>query len=102
MAIPLEQMKASHLRMLEVVKEKNVKTLIGNTYHSKNILFEECEIWVSTKLLPKLSEADIKKIVTVIPKIELAKLGNKSWQGLFKEVELYNVSTLDEAKKLVE
>ena len=102
MAIPLDALKELHMKAYDVLKAKNVKTLVAETSKAQSVLFPECIEWWSNEHVPRLDSAGLKGIITVKGGNALTRLTNKSWQGATGGIDLYEVPTLGDAEKLMQ
>ncbi len=99
--ISFDDIKEAHLKAFEIDKEKDVTCLIADCSKMKYSFTTEITDWFATEMMPRLSkEASIKRIITVLDDSAIAKLNAKSWQKA-NDIDLPNVSSMEEAKKLL-
>ena len=99
--ISFSDIKEAHLKAFEVDKEKGVKTLVADCSKMKYSFTTEITDWFATEMMPRLSkEAGIQRIITILDNSAIAKLNAKSWQKA-NDIDLPNVSSMNEALDLV-
>jgi hypothetical protein len=89
--VTLEEIKELHTKALEFARIKGVKTFVADTVKVKDVFLEECTDWFAKVQIPRLSEAGIKRIVTITPETALGRLSTKTWQAKISGIELYSV-----------
>jgi hypothetical protein len=101
MWISLEDFKEMHLTALAKIKEKGVTSLISDASKVVDVPMKECIEWLGKELIPLLSQAGVKKLITVVPGTALGKIGTKSWQNQVMGIDMYDVKDRAEGLKLL-
>ena len=100
MAIPLAQLKDLWDETEPFIKEHSVTTLIADTLNAKSILFPDCIDWWSSVEVPRLGKMGVKKIITITSESSLTRRTNERWMGATDGIDLYEVSSFEEAKEI--
>ena len=99
--ITLAEFKEMHLTAIEAIKANGVYNLISDSSKVTDVPQDECKEWLGTQLIPLLSQAGVKKLITIVPQTALGRLGTKSWQQKVMGIDMYDVKSMDEAISLV-
>lgn len=100
MAIPLEPLKEMFLEATKFIEKNNVETLMADTSNAKSILFPECIEWWENHQA-KLASIGVNKIITITSGSALTRSTNRKWQSATGNIDLYEVSTLLDAEKII-
>lgn len=101
MWVSLEDFKQMHLTALKTIKDKGVTSLITDASKVTDVPMEACVEWLGKELIPLLSGAGVKRIITIVPGVALSRIGTKSWQQKVLGIDMYDVKDKSEALKLV-
>jgi hypothetical protein len=101
MWVKLEDFKEMHLTALKTIKEKGITSLITDASVVTDIPMDECVEWLGKELIPLLSNAGVKRIITIVSGSALSRIGTKSWQNKVMGIDMYDVKDKSEALKLL-
>ena len=99
--ISLGEIKKMHKEILTYARKINCKCFIVDTSKTTSILSDEIIAWWRNEWIDILINADIKRIITVMPENILAQQATFDWQkGQYKTIKLYNTTSLDRAERI--
>ena len=100
--ITLSQMKIAHKKALKIAEETKCFYYIADTSEAELTLTPEVIGWWRTEWVPKLLEAGIKAILTIMPKNFLAKYSTDAWHlADYKNIIMKNFENLEKAEKFL-
>jgi hypothetical protein len=100
--ITLDQIKIAFEKALAMAKLKRCYYFVAETSKVRTILRPEVLKWWGETWMPKVEEAKIRAVVTVVPPTAVARLSNRSWQAeVVGSITMKNVSTLIEAEAFI-
>ena len=102
MAIPLSEMVECSELVAKKVREYQLHTLIANVKDAKSVILpESLDYYVNTGE-KELAKSGIKRIITIMSDNLITKRTNEKWQEETDQIELYEVSSLEEAEEIIE
>ncbi len=100
--IDLSQLRIAHKKALKIAKEKKCYYYIADTSEATLTLTPEVIGWWRYEWVPKMQEAGIKAIITILPNNFLSLYSTDDWHlADYKNIILQNVKNLDEAEILI-
>ena len=101
MAISVERMKKLQETQLPYVEKNGITAIILDTKEAKSVTLPDSVSYYITIVEPKLAKLGVKRIVTISSEKLLTNLTNKKWQDASKGMDLYQVSSMSEAERIV-
>ena len=95
--LDFEIFKEMHLTALKTIKENGVTSLISDSSKVKDVPSPECVEWLGNVLVPMLSQAGVKRLITIVAQTALSRIGTKSWQMKVLGIDMYDVKNMKEA-----
>ena len=96
--IQMAEIQELHQKTLAAAKQYHCYYYLAETSRVRTVFLKEIIRWWGDVWVPKLAEAGLKAIVTVVPESALALLSTRSWQAeVTQGITMKNVKTLAEA-----
>lgn len=100
--VTLNEIKELHEKALITAQEKNCYYYIAETSKVRTVLRQQVISWWGEVWVPKLVEAGLQAIVTVVPTSTLATLSTYDWQGVVVSgIMMKNVKDFAEAEIVI-
>lgn len=99
--LSLDIFKELHLKALEKIRAESVTSLISDSSKVTDVPTDDCMEWLGKEMVPLLSKAGVKRLITIVPQTALSRLGTKSWQRQVMGIDMYDVKNMAEALTLV-
>lgn len=97
-AISLDEIRTLHEESLAAVVKERCLFYIADTSKVRDVFAQEVIEWWGHTWVPKLREAGLLAIVTVVPSSELAALSTRSWQAEVQDgISMLNTPNLANA-----
>ena len=99
--ISLEDIKDMHREILDFAVKNDCQVYIADTSATISVLSDKIISWWRETWIPELIKNNIKMIITVLPRNIMAQMSTFEWQkGDYGEIRMYNVISMDQAKKI--
>ncbi len=100
--IDLSQLKIAHKKALKIAEDKKCFYYVADSSEAELTLTPEAIGWWRSEWVPKMREAGIKAIVTILPNNYLSLYSTNAWHlADFKNIILKNVKNLEEAENFI-
>lgn len=91
---------------MEVVKQGGIKSVIVDLTKAQGTPPQECQKWFAEEVFTRFEgDSEFKGFINITPQNAITKMGAKSWKEKANSDQVqkaYEVSSLDEALKLVD
>lgn len=100
--VTLAEITELHTRALAAAREKGCYYYIAETSRVTNMLRPEVIRWWADDWVPRLNDAGLKAIITVVPSVALAAMSTHSWQAqVIGSITMLNARSLPDAEALL-
>lgn len=101
--VTLEEIQELHQKALTVAQQKQCHYYVAETSKVSTVLRSEVIKWWADEWVPAMAAANIRGIITVVPKSAIAALSTHSWQSqVINGINMKNVRNIEEAEAQIE
>lgn len=100
--VTLAEITELHHKALDAARANGCWYYVAETSRVTNMLRPEVIRWWADDWVPRLNEAGLKAIITVVPSVALAAMSTHSWQAqVVGSITMLNARSLSDAEALL-